>query len=138
MESNLSPDPNDTTHALLTQLVQIGLGNLTAAGSIPAAPASMWSPSTVNIRIQFIAYASLSMSSLAAFRAMLSKQWLKYYKYYRYAAAWRMNEQSADKRSLTLSLILFGVAISANTWHAQYTIAWVIIATMIFGFLFYP
>ncbi|KAG2066614.1 hypothetical protein BDR04DRAFT_1029735, partial [Suillus decipiens] len=99
MESNLSPDPNDTTHALLTQLVQIGLGNLTAGGSIPAAPASMWSPFTANIRIQFIAYASLSMSSLAAFRAVLSKQWLKYY---RYAVAWRMNEQSADKRSLTV------------------------------------
>ncbi|KAG2135665.1 hypothetical protein BD769DRAFT_1320831, partial [Suillus cothurnatus] len=75
MESNLSPDPDDTTHALLTQLVQIGLGNFTAAGSAPASPASTWSPSTVNIRIQSIAYASLSFSLLAAFGAVLGKQW---------------------------------------------------------------
>ncbi|KAG2364785.1 hypothetical protein BDR07DRAFT_1482110 [Suillus spraguei] len=44
MESNLSPDPDDTTHALLAQLVQIGLGNLTAVGSTPATQASTWSP----------------------------------------------------------------------------------------------
>ncbi|KAG1865037.1 hypothetical protein DFJ58DRAFT_621769, partial [Suillus subalutaceus] len=75
MESNLSPDSDDTTHALLTQLVQIGLGNFTAAGPTPATPASNWSPSTANIRIQLIAYASLSMSLLAAFGAVLGKQW---------------------------------------------------------------
>ncbi|KAG1832874.1 hypothetical protein DFJ58DRAFT_736243 [Suillus subalutaceus] len=32
MESNLIPDPSDTTNALLKQLVYIGLGNFTAAG----------------------------------------------------------------------------------------------------------
>ncbi|KAG1858525.1 hypothetical protein F4604DRAFT_1183773 [Suillus subluteus] len=85
MESNLSPDPDDTTHALLSQLVQIGLGNFTAAGPTPATPASNWSPSTANIRIQLIAYASLSMSLLAAFGAVLGKQWLGYYKSHRYS-----------------------------------------------------
>ncbi|KAG2741743.1 hypothetical protein P692DRAFT_201755063, partial [Suillus brevipes Sb2] len=75
MESNLNPDPSDTTHALLTQLVQIGLGNFTAAGSTPATPASTWLPSKADIRIQSIAYASLSMSLLAAFGAVLGKQW---------------------------------------------------------------
>ncbi|KIK35105.1 hypothetical protein CY34DRAFT_60729, partial [Suillus luteus UH-Slu-Lm8-n1] len=75
MESNLNPDPSDTTHALLTQLVQIGLGNFTAPGSTPAAPASTWLPSKADIRIQSIAYASLSMSLLAAFGAVLGKQW---------------------------------------------------------------
>ncbi|KAG1801258.1 hypothetical protein EV424DRAFT_1287269, partial [Suillus variegatus] len=75
MESNLSPDPNDTTHALLTQLVQIGLGNFTAAGSTPVAPASTWSPPTATVRVQSIAYASLAFSLLAAFGAMLCKQW---------------------------------------------------------------
>ncbi|KAG2133306.1 hypothetical protein DEU56DRAFT_692053, partial [Suillus clintonianus] len=72
MESSLSPDPSDTTNALLTQLVQIGLGNLAAAGTEPA---SAWSPSTSNVRIQGIAYASLCMSLLAAFGAVLGKQW---------------------------------------------------------------
>ncbi|KIK31979.1 hypothetical protein CY34DRAFT_54936, partial [Suillus luteus UH-Slu-Lm8-n1] len=80
MESSLSPDPNDTTHALLAQLVQIGLGNFAAAGSTPATLASTWSPPIANIRIQSIAYASLSFSLLAAFGAVLGKQWLGYYK----------------------------------------------------------
>ncbi|KAG2140831.1 hypothetical protein BD769DRAFT_1316050, partial [Suillus cothurnatus] len=73
MESNLSPDPSDTTNALLKQIVYIGLGNLTAAGPIPAEPT--WSPATSTLRIQMVAYASLSMSLLAAFGAVLGKQW---------------------------------------------------------------
>ncbi|KAG1836527.1 hypothetical protein F4604DRAFT_1602551 [Suillus subluteus] len=73
MESNLSPDPSDTTNTLLTQLVQIGLGNFTAAGSTPLDPASTWSPSASTLRIQMVAYASLSMSLLAAFAAVLGK-----------------------------------------------------------------
>ncbi|KAG2062635.1 hypothetical protein BDR04DRAFT_1036048, partial [Suillus decipiens] len=75
MESNLSPDPSDTTNALLKQLVQIGLGNLTAVGSTPADPTSTWSPTARTLWIQTIAYASLSMSLLAAFGAVLGKQW---------------------------------------------------------------
>jgi hypothetical protein len=156
MESNLSPDPNDTTHALLTQLVQIGLGNFTAAGSTPAASASTWSPSTAIVRIQCIAYASLSFSLLAAFGAVLGKQWLGYYKSHRYG---RGSEDERAKRRqerfdgivtwyfdavvqsfpilLQISLLLFGIALGTNMWSQQYTIAWVIIATTVFGFLFY-
>ncbi|KAG2088835.1 uncharacterized protein F5147DRAFT_780843 [Suillus discolor] len=62
--------PSDTTNLLLTQLEQIGLGNLTAAGS--AAPASTWSPPT------------LSTSLLAAFGTVLDKQWLRYHKSNKY------------------------------------------------------
>ncbi|KAG2091856.1 uncharacterized protein F5147DRAFT_657858 [Suillus discolor] len=52
MESNLSPDTSDTTNGLLAQLVQIRLGNLTAAGSIHADPASTWLPTVLAMRIQ--------------------------------------------------------------------------------------
>ncbi|KAG1859558.1 hypothetical protein DFJ58DRAFT_636618, partial [Suillus subalutaceus] len=75
MESSLSPDPSDTTNALLKQLVYIGLGNFAEAGSTPLDPASTWSVTAPALRIQMIAYASLSMSLLAAFRAVLGKQW---------------------------------------------------------------
>ncbi|KAG2150946.1 hypothetical protein DEU56DRAFT_711470, partial [Suillus clintonianus] len=75
MESNLNPNPSDTTNALLTQLVQIGLGNLSAAGTAAAAPGSTWSPSPTTVWIQMIAHASLAMSLLAAFGAVLGKQW---------------------------------------------------------------
>ncbi|KAG2092505.1 uncharacterized protein F5147DRAFT_536592, partial [Suillus discolor] len=75
MESNLNHDPSDTTNALLKQLVQIGLGNLAEAGTAPVDPGSTWSPSASAVRIQMVAYTSLSMSLLAAFGAVLGKQW---------------------------------------------------------------
>ncbi|KAG1720244.1 hypothetical protein EDB19DRAFT_1647257 [Suillus lakei] len=100
MEPNLSPNPSDTTNALLTQLVDIGLGNLAAAGSVPAAPASMWSPLTTTIWIQKIAYASLSMSLLAAFGAVLGKQWLGYYKSNRYGRGSQEERGKAQARDI--------------------------------------
>ncbi|KAG1750100.1 hypothetical protein EDB19DRAFT_1904356 [Suillus lakei] len=33
--------------------------------------------------------------------------------------------------------LLFGIALSTNRWYKQYTIAYVIIATTVFRFLFY-
>ncbi|KAG1767626.1 hypothetical protein EDD22DRAFT_285485 [Suillus occidentalis] len=156
MESNLSFDSSDTTNALLAQLVQIGLGNLATASSAPVPLASTWSPPTMTIWIQIIAYASLSMSLLAAFGAVLGKQWLGYYKSNRYG---RGSQEERGKRRqemfdgivtwyfdavvqsfpvlLQISLLLFGIALGANIWTEQPSIAWVIIATTVFGFLFY-
>jgi len=156
MESNLSPDPSETTNALLTQLVQIGLGNFTAAGTTPVNPISTWLPSAPLLRIHMVAYASLSMSLLAAFGAVLGKQWLGYYKSNRYG---RGSQEERGKRRqekfdglvtwyfdavvqsfpvlLQISLLLFGIALGANMWYEQPSIAWVIIATTVFGFLFY-
>jgi hypothetical protein len=156
MESNLSPDPSETTNALLTQLVQIGLGNFVEAGSTPVAPASTWSLPASTLWIQMIAYASLSMSLLAAFGAVLGKQWLGYYKSNRYG---RGSQEERGKRRqekfdglvtwyfdavvqsfpvlLQISLLLFGIALGAKIWSEQASIAWVIIATTVFGFLFY-
>ncbi|KAG1745045.1 uncharacterized protein EDB91DRAFT_1050244 [Suillus paluster] len=85
MEYKLSADPSNTTNALLTQLVQIELSNIAEAGSTPAVPASTFSLTMSDIRIQMVAYASLSMSLLTAFGAVLGKQWLGYYKSNRYS-----------------------------------------------------
>ncbi|KAG2036023.1 hypothetical protein BDR03DRAFT_867146 [Suillus americanus] len=156
MESNLSPDPSETTNALLKQLVYIGLGNLAAVGSTPADLVSTWSPPAQTLWIQTIAYASLSMSLLAAFGAVLGKQWLGYYKSNRYG---RGSQEERGKRRqekfdglvtwyfdavlqsfpvlLQFSLLLFGIALGAHIWCEQPSIAWVIIATTVFGFLFY-
>ncbi|KAG1820849.1 uncharacterized protein BJ212DRAFT_1445413 [Suillus subaureus] len=82
MESNLSPNPSDTTNALLKQLVYIRLSNLTGVGSMPADPASMWLPTMLTLWIQTITYTSLAMSLLAAFWAVLGRQWLGSYKCY--------------------------------------------------------
>ncbi|KAG1759488.1 hypothetical protein EDD22DRAFT_140332 [Suillus occidentalis] len=153
MQSNLSPNPIDTTNTLIAQLVQIGLGNLAAVSTVPA---STWSPSTMTLRIQMIAYTSLSMSLLAAFGAVLGKQWLGYYKSNRYGSG--SQEERGKRRQekfdglitwyfdavvqsfpvlLQISLLLFGVALGANLWYVQPSIAWVVISTTVFGFLFY-
>ncbi|KAG2054225.1 hypothetical protein BDR06DRAFT_884423 [Suillus hirtellus] len=156
MESDFSPDPSDTTNALLKQLVQIGLGNLAEAGSAPVDPASGWSPTAPTLWIQTIAYASLSMSLLAAFGAVLGMQWLGYYKSKRYGRG--SQEQQGKRRQeqfdgivtwyfdgvvqsfpvlLQISLLLFGIALGAKLWYEQASIAWVLIGTTVFGFLFY-
>ncbi|KAG1815866.1 hypothetical protein EV424DRAFT_1302418, partial [Suillus variegatus] len=75
MESNFSPNPSETTNALLKQLMLIGLSNLAEVGSTPVDPASGWSPTASTLWVQMIAYASLSMSLLTAFRAVLGMQW---------------------------------------------------------------
>ncbi|KAG2132716.1 uncharacterized protein EDB93DRAFT_1093671 [Suillus bovinus] len=108
------------------------------------------------IWIQTIAYASLTMSLLAAFGAVLGKQWLGYYKTNRYGRG--SQEERAKHRQekfeglvtwyfdavvqsfpvlLQISLLLFGIALGSNLWYEQPSIAWVIIAATAFGFLFY-
>ncbi|KAG1718184.1 hypothetical protein EDB19DRAFT_1863147, partial [Suillus lakei] len=96
------------------------------------------------------------MSLLAAFGAVLGKQWLGYYKSNRYG---RGSQEERGKRRqekfdglitwyfdavvqsfpvlLQISLLLFGIALSAKMWYEQPSIARVIIATTVFGFLFY-
>jgi hypothetical protein len=87
---------------------------------------------------------------------VLGKQWLGYYKSHRYGRG--SQEERAKRRQekfdgivtwyfdavvqsfpvlLQISLLLFGIALSSNMWSQQYTIAWVIIATTVFGFMFY-
>jgi hypothetical protein len=156
MQSDLNPDPSDTTNALLAQLVQIGLGNFTAAGSTPVDTVSTWSPTASAVRIQMIAYASLSMSLLAAFGAVLGKQWLGHYKTKRYGRG-SLEERGKHRQEmfdglatwcfdavlqsfsvlLQISLLLFEIALGAHMWYEQPSIAWVIIATIVSGFLFY-
>ncbi|KAJ8590664.1 hypothetical protein M405DRAFT_156387 [Rhizopogon salebrosus TDB-379] len=38
---------------------------------------------------------------------------------------------------LQFSLLLFGISISADIWYKQHSVAWVLIATVAFGILFY-
>ena len=76
--TRLVPNPSDTTNALLTQLVQIELGNRFVAETVSLEPVSTRSPSHKDNLIQAVAYASLSMSLLAAFGAVMGKQWLGY------------------------------------------------------------
>ncbi|KAF8840490.1 hypothetical protein BDN67DRAFT_903360, partial [Paxillus ammoniavirescens] len=75
MEPSLSPNPSDTTNALLMMLVH-AIDNSTFSGQVANLGLPPWhGPGLSIIWIQTLMYASLSTSLLAALGAMLGKQW---------------------------------------------------------------
>ena len=153
MQSSLSPSDSDTTIAILKILV-----NKIDNNTFPAQEATLpvWTgPSSTTIWIQTLAYASLSSSLLAAFGAVLAKQWLGHYKTSRFGRgalhercqrrqqkfdgleAWHFSTILATLPIfLQLSLFFFGVALAANIWTLQRTVASVIMVTTGFGVIF--
>jgi Family of unknown function (DUF6535) len=105
-------------------------------------------PSFTTIWIQTLAYMSLSTSLLAAFGAVLAKQqWLGHFKTSRFGRG-ALNERCQRRQQkldgleawdfstiiatlpifLHLSLLFFGIALAANIWTLQHTVAGVIMA----------
>ena len=154
MESSLSPNPSDTTNSLLKILI-----NKIDNSTFPPQEASLpvWNgPSSTSIWVQTLAYTSLSTSLLAAFGAVLGKQWLGHFKTTRFGRgtlqercqqrqkkldgleAWHFSTILATLPIfLQLSLLFFGIALAANIWSQQHTVASVIMATTSFGVIFY-
>ena len=100
-------------------------------------------------------HASLATSLLATFGAVLVKQWLGHFKMTRFEGndlperckrrqlkldglkRWRFNTVVSILPILVqLSLLFFGIALSANIWTQEHTVASVIIATMAIGVFF--
>ncbi|KIJ53114.1 hypothetical protein M422DRAFT_155268, partial [Sphaerobolus stellatus SS14] len=76
MEGNLQPDPNATTNALLAYLVLQQSTNGTSPPAIVQMTLQPWTgPGNTVIWTQALAYLSLGLSLLAAFGAVLGKQW---------------------------------------------------------------
>ena len=154
MESSLSPNPSDTTNSLLMILI-----NKIDNNTFPPQEASLpvWNgPSSTSIWVQTLAYTSLSTSLLAAFGAVLGKQWLGHYKTSRFGRgtlqercqrrqkkldgleAWHFSTIIATLPIfLQLSLLFFGISLAANIWSQQHTVASVIMVTTSFGLIFY-
>jgi hypothetical protein len=104
---------------------------------------------------QGLAYVALSFSLLAAFGAVLGKQWLSHYKSNNIRGSLedrgKHRQQKLDGMEawqfhavlqsfpvlLQISLLLFGVAISAFVWSQQGTLAIAVIASMAIGLFFY-
>ncbi|KAG1805477.1 uncharacterized protein BJ212DRAFT_1469058, partial [Suillus subaureus] len=75
----MQPNPGDTTNALLLYLIQITVNGPNSVPNINTLSSSTgFSSSTV--WVQTLAYSSLAFSVLAAFGAVLGKQWLNSYK----------------------------------------------------------
>jgi Family of unknown function (DUF6535) len=154
MEPSLSPQPSDTTNALLKVLI-----NKIDNGTFPEQEASlpMWKgPSTAIIWIQSLVYTSLSLSLLVAFGGVLGKQWLGHFKTSRFGQGTLRERCTQRQRKLDglttwhfniiiailpillqLSLSFFGIALAANIWTLQHTVAGVIMGTSSLGVIFY-
>ncbi|KAG1904642.1 uncharacterized protein F5891DRAFT_1184060 [Suillus fuscotomentosus] len=104
---------------------------------------------------QGLAYVALSLSLLAALGALLGKQWISHYKsndvHGSLEKRGKYRQQKSDGLEawhfhavlqsfpilLQISLLLFGVAISAFVWSQQGKLAIVVVASMAFGVFFY-
>jgi hypothetical protein len=150
----MQPNTGDTTNALLLYLIQVTVNGPNSAPDISTLSSSTgFSSSTV--WMQALAYASLAFSVLAAFGAVLGKQWLNSYKSVRGRGS--LEERGIERQMkldgaeyfrlqtvlqaflvlLQISLLLFGLSLSANMWAQQTTISSVIISITAFGILFY-
>ncbi|KAG1805472.1 uncharacterized protein BJ212DRAFT_868580 [Suillus subaureus] len=150
----MQPNPGDTTNVLLLYLIQTTVNGPNSVPDINTLSSSTgYSSSTV--WVQTLAYASLAFSVLAAFGAVLGKQWLNSYKSVRGRGS--LEERGIERQMkldgveyfrlqtvlraflvlLQISLLLFGLSLSARMWTQETTISSVIICTTAFGILFY-
>ncbi|OJA21309.1 hypothetical protein AZE42_11109 [Rhizopogon vesiculosus] len=149
----MQPNPGDTTNALMLQLINAVVNGPDAVNISDLSSSTTYASSTV--WTQTISYASLSFSVLAAFGAVMGKQWLNSYKAARGRGSLEERGMQRQRKVdgleywhlqtvlgaffilLQISLFLFGLSISANMWFQQTTISSIIMSTTAFGILFY-
>ena len=78
VHSNLQPDPNEQSAALLRAIL-LTLNQSAIPGETPTVPPVQAGPASETVTTTCLMYASLLISLLAAFIAMLGKQWLNRY-----------------------------------------------------------
>ena len=153
VNSQLQPDPNEETAALLRVLIH-KVDNTTFGDNVPSIPQWTGPPHTI-VRVQAILFASLATSLLSAFLAMLGKQWVN-----RYASvdmrgsaiersqnrqrkldgvdSWYFNQvMESLPLMLQAALLLLGFALSLYFWEVNTTVASVVLAFTSFGVLFF-
>ena len=153
VNSELKPDPNEETAALLRVLIH-KVDNTTFGDDAPAVPQWAGPPHTI-VHVQAILFASLTASLFSAFLAMLGKQWLDRYKSVDLRGSAIERSQSRQRKvdgiaawyfdqvmqslplMLQAALLLFGCALSRYLWEVNTTVASVVIGVTSFGVLFY-
>ena len=153
VNSQLQPDSGDETAALLRVLIY--QNNSTAFGdNVPALPQWTGPPPTM-VHVQAILFASLSVSLLSAFLAMLGKQWLNRYSSadMRGSAVERCQNRQRKldgivawyfdhvMESLPLmlqgALLLLGCALSRYLWNISIIVASVVVGVTSAGLVSY-
>ncbi|KAG2052875.1 hypothetical protein BDR06DRAFT_972772 [Suillus hirtellus] len=146
-------DPGDTTNVLL-HLILMTANGPNSIPDINALSSSAGFPSSM-VWVQTLVYASLAFGILAAFGAILGKQWLHPYKA---AQGQETLEERGMERQMKLDrvlyfhlqavlqaflvllyilLLLFGLSLSTHMWAQQNMISSVIICTTASHILFY-
>ena len=153
VNSQLQPDPNDETAALLRVLIY-KIDNTTFGHDVPALP--QWNgPPRAMVDVQAILFASLAASLFSAFLAMLGKQWLNRYdstdirgtmtersksrqRKLDGVVAWYFNNvMESLPLMLQVALLLLSCALSRYLWEISMTVASIVIGITSFGVLSY-
>ena len=153
VNSELKPDPNEETAALLRVLIY-KTDNTTFRGDIPAVP--QWTgPPRMIVHVQAILFASLAASLFSAFLAMLGKQWLNRYASVDMRGSAIERSQNRQRKldgvvnwyfdyvmqslplMLQVALLLLGCALSRYLWEINTAVATVVLSVTSFGVLFY-
>ena len=151
VHSKLQPDPNDQSAALLRAIL-LTLNQSAIPGETPTVPPVSEDPPSEIVTVTGLMYASLLISLLAAFVAMLGKQWLN--RYLRHAGR-SMIERCGDRQrkfdglekwpfrlfieSLPIMLqiaLLLTCGLSRYMWSVNTSVARVVIPFTVLG-LFY-
>ena len=151
--SQLQPDPNDQTVALLRVLIY-KIDNTTFGNDVPTLP--QWTgPPRMIVDVQAILFASLTASLLSAFLAMLGKQWLNRYASIDVRGSAIERSQNRQRKldgivswyfdyvleslplMLQAGLLLLGCALSRYLWDVNTTVGSVVIGITSFGVLFF-
>ncbi|KAG1822039.1 uncharacterized protein BJ212DRAFT_939003 [Suillus subaureus] len=146
----MQPDPIDTTNVLLLKLIQNTSDSRSATQ--PTIILSSTGFSSSGLWVQALAYASLGLNLLAAYGAVMGKQWLGHYKTTRFDGGsnkdrcqqrhrkfqeletWRFeNVLRSFPVLLQISLLLFGLSLGAMLWMQQRPISILVFAMTTFG-----
>jgi hypothetical protein len=153
INSQLQPDPNDETAALLRVLIY-KIDNTTFGSDVPALPQWTGPPRTI-VHIQAVLFSSLAISLFSAFLAMLGKQWLNRYESTDIRGSVIDRGRSRQRKldgivtwyfghvmallplMLQAALVLLGCALSRYLWDINIVIASIALAATSFGILLY-
>lgn len=151
MQTNLQPDYTQETAILLRVLLQKVNNSTFSDNDIPSQD---FTPDPIIVDVQVLLYASLAASLLAAFLAVLGKQWLNRYARSKGGSAiekCRDRQRKADgikdwgfpivmevlPLMLQSALLLLGIALSRYLWTIDHIVAIVNIVVTSAGVLFY-
>ena len=153
VNSQLRPNPNDETAALLRVLIH-KIDNTIFGGNPPSLP--QWTgPPRMIVHVQAMLFASLAASLLSAFLAMHGKQWLNRYASVDMRGTTIERSQNRQRKldgivtwyfshvmeslssMLLIALLLLGCALSRYLWEINTIVAAVVLSVTSFGVAFY-